>query len=59
MRIVAIPLATESFKEGETGASPKKTSKREIETFPDSIVASTLDGSPFDETLTCVPQKLC
>lgn len=52
MRIVANPLATESFKDGETGASPKKTSKREKDTFPDSIVASTLDGSPSDETLT-------
>lgn len=58
LRIVAIPLATESFKEGETGASPKKISKREKQTFPDSIVASTLDGSPLDETLTCIPQKL-
>lgn len=52
MSIAANPLATESFNEVETGAFPKKTSKRENETFPDSIVASVLEGSPSDETLT-------
>lgn len=50
LRIVAISLATEAFKEGETGVSPKNTSKREVVTFSDSILASTLDGSPSDET---------
>lgn len=52
LRIVAKPLETESFKEGETGAFPKNTSKRARVTFPDSISASTLDGSPFEETQT-------
>lgn len=53
LRFVANPLATEAFKERETGASPKKTSKRAEATCSDSIVASTLEGiSPSDETLT-------
>ena len=52
LRIVDIPLANEAFKEGETGASPKNTSKSEVAMFPDSIVASTPDGSPSDETET-------
>ena len=52
LRIVANPLATESFKEGETGPFPKNTSKRARVTLPDSIVASTLDVSPSNETHT-------
>ena len=52
LRIVANSLATESFKEGETGPFPKNTSKRARVTLPDSIVASTLDGSPSNETHT-------
>lgn len=44
--------ATEDFKEGDTGLSPRKTSKRARVTFADSIVASMVDGTPFDETET-------
>jgi hypothetical protein len=46
------PVETEAFKGGETGVSPKNTSKRAKLTFSDSIVASTLDGSPLDEIET-------
>ena len=52
LRIVARPLAAEFFKDGETGASPKNTSKSAEVTFSDSIVASTLEGIPSDETQT-------
>jgi hypothetical protein len=45
-------LAAEFFKDGETGASPKNTSKSAEVTFSDSIVASTLEGIPSDETQT-------
>lgn len=44
--------ATEAFKEGETGLSPRNTLKRAEATFADSIVASTVDGNPFEETET-------
>lgn len=54
LSIVATPLETEAFKEGETGASPKNTSKRAKATFPDSIVAFTEDGRPSEETQTCI-----
>lgn len=40
------PLATEAFKVGETGLSPRNTSKRAEATFVDSIVASTVEGNP-------------
>lgn len=46
------PSATEAFKEGETGLSPRNTLKRAEATFADSIVASMVDGSPFEETET-------
>lgn len=39
-------LQVEAFKVGETGLRPKNTSKREIVTFSDSIVASAADGIP-------------
>lgn len=52
LRIVASLLAIETFSEGETGASPKNTSKRAKVTFVDSILASTPDGIPFDDTQT-------
>lgn len=53
LRFVANPSATEAFKEGETGASPRNTSKRAEATVPDSIVASTPEGiSPSEETQT-------
>jgi hypothetical protein len=52
LRIVARPLAAEFFKDGETGASPKNTSKSAEVTFSDSILASTLEGIPSDETQT-------
>jgi len=48
----ANPPATEAFKVGETGDSPKNTSKRALVTLNDSIVASDFVGSPFDETDT-------
>lgn len=47
------PVATEAFKVGETGESPKKTSKRADVTLFDSIVASTPVGRPSTEMLTC------
>lgn len=43
---------TEAFKEGETGESPRNTSKRAKVTLSDSIVASTSVGKPLDETET-------
>jgi len=46
------PSATEAFKDGETGLSPRNTLKRAEDTFSDSIVASIVDGSPFEETET-------
>lgn len=46
------PSATEDFKEGETGLSPRNTLKRAEATFADSIVASTVDGNLFGETET-------
>ena len=46
------PSATEAFMEGETGLSPRNTLKRAEATFADSIVASTVDGNPFEETET-------
>ena len=49
---IARPLAVEVFKDGETGVSPKNTSKSAEVTFADSIVASTLEGIPSDETQT-------
>ena len=52
LRIVAKPLAAEVFKDGETGVSPKNTSKSAEVTFADSIVASTLEGIPSGETQT-------
>lgn len=54
LRIVARPLAAEFFKDGETGASPKNTSKSAEVTFSDSIVASALEGIPSDETQTSI-----
>lgn len=52
LRTDSNPVATEAFKVGETGVSPKNTSKSAELTFSDSIVASTLDGSPLDEMET-------
>lgn len=52
--MVASPVATDVFNEGETGASPKNTSKSAEPTFGDSIVASVLVGNPSDETATSI-----
>ena len=49
---VAILLATEHFKVGETGESPKYPSKRAMVTFSDSITASVFEGKPSDEIET-------
>ncbi|RYQ96250.1 hypothetical protein Ahy_B08g091934 isoform E [Arachis hypogaea] len=46
------PSATEAFKEGETELSPRNTSNKAEATFVDSIVASTADGRPCEETET-------
>jgi len=46
------PSATEAFKDGETGLSPRNTLKRAEDTFSDSIAASIVDGSPLEETET-------
>lgn len=53
LRNTARPSTTEDFKEGETGALPRNTSKRANVTFCDSIVATASDVNPSDETATC------
>lgn len=62
LSIVANPLETAAFKEGDTGSLPKNTSNRAEVTFIDSIVASTAEGKPPDETETwrkTIQQPLC
>lgn len=52
LRRIASPLATEAFRGGETGVSPKNTSKIAVATLMDSIVASALESAPLDEIET-------
>lgn len=51
-RAAANPLEAEFFNDGETGLLPRNTSKRANATFDDSIVASTEEGIPSDDTQT-------
>lgn len=57
-RFAANPLATEFFREGETGSPPRNTSKRAEVTSVDSIVASTTEGIPSDDEETCNSEEL-
>jgi len=58
LRTATSPLATDIFKVGETGETPKKPSKRAKVTFTDSISASTLVGNPSEDMETCKYQKV-